>query len=213
MEKKMRILSTVLFAVLMLSTVSATAAQSVLVEAEGFAKLGGWAIDQQFMDQMGSPYLLAHGLGEPVKDATTTVEFAQTGKYHVWVRTRDWVAPWKAAGAPGKFQVLINGVPLKTIFGTKGAEWHWQDGGAVEITKKDVTIALHDLTGFEGRCDAIVFTADADFIPPNKGEEMASFRRKALGLPKSGYVYGDFGGTIRITGGTNPEPTGARRQQ
>ena len=24
---------------------------------------GGWALDAQFMDVMGSPYLLAHGLG------------------------------------------------------------------------------------------------------------------------------------------------------
>ena len=48
-------------------------AQTVLVEAEGFAELGGWFVDQQYMDQMGSPVLLAHGLGVPVADATTTV--------------------------------------------------------------------------------------------------------------------------------------------
>lgn len=28
--------------------------------------------DTQFMDQMGSPYLLAHGLGKPVADAKTS---------------------------------------------------------------------------------------------------------------------------------------------
>ena len=66
-------------------------AETVLVEAEAFADTGGWVVDQQFMDQMGSPYLLAHGLGEPVKDATTTVAFPSAGKYRVWVRTRDWV--------------------------------------------------------------------------------------------------------------------------
>ena len=184
MKKKMRILNTVLFAILLLTTVSATGAQSVLVEAESFAKLGGWAIDQQFMDKMGSPFVLAHGLGEPVADATTTVEFPQTGKCRVWVRTRDWAAPWKAPGAPGRFQLLIDGVPLKTIFGTEGAEWHWQAGGTVEITKKQVAIALHDLTGFEGRCDAIVFTTDPTFVPPNENPEMVEFRSKALGLPR-----------------------------
>ena len=47
----------------------------VLVEAEQFADLGGWVVDQQFMDQMGSPYLLAHGLGVPVRDATTSRGF------------------------------------------------------------------------------------------------------------------------------------------
>ena len=45
--------------------------QSVLVEAELFKNKGGWSVDTQFIDQMGSPYLLAHGLGEAVKDAVT----------------------------------------------------------------------------------------------------------------------------------------------
>lgn len=54
---------------------------SVLVEAEGFMNAGGWVVDQQFIDQMGSPYLLAHGLGEPVGDAVTTVRFPAPGAY------------------------------------------------------------------------------------------------------------------------------------
>ena len=32
----------------------------------------------------------------------------------------------------------------------------------------EATIALHDLTGFEGRCDAILFCRDLDFQPPNE---------------------------------------------
>ena len=59
-------------------TLSASA-QHVLLEAEMFADLGGWDLDQQSMEQMGSPYLLAHGLGVPVKDATTTAKFSAPG--------------------------------------------------------------------------------------------------------------------------------------
>ena len=77
--------------------------QTVLVEAERFSDFGGWVHDSQFMDQMGSPFLLGHGLGVPVKDATTTVEFPATGTYRLLVRTRDWVATWNAPGAPGRF--------------------------------------------------------------------------------------------------------------
>ena len=105
----------------------------VLVEAESLDECGGWVVDQQFMDLMGSPYLLAHGLGEPVRDAVSRVKFPAAGEYRVWVRTRDWVAPWKAPGAPGRFQVLIDGQPLDTTFGTEGAKWHWQDGGIVKV--------------------------------------------------------------------------------
>ena len=42
-------------------------AAELLVEAESFKHKGGWVVDQQFMDQMGSPYLMAHGMGNPVK--------------------------------------------------------------------------------------------------------------------------------------------------
>ncbi|HWI55926.1 MAG TPA: FAD-dependent oxidoreductase, partial [Bacillota bacterium] len=154
-----------------------------MLEAEQFADLGGWDLDQQSMDQMGSPYLLAHGLGTPVLDAVTTVKFPEPGRYRVWVRTRDWVAPWKAPGTPGRFQVLINGRPIKETFGTKGAEWHWQDGGLVEVAG-EATISLHDLTGFEGRCDAVLFCKDAQFNPPTELSALTKFRRATLGLPE-----------------------------
>ncbi len=181
MKNRIHIINIIFFLVTSLSSLST--AETILVEAEGFEDLGGWVIDQQFMDQMGSPFLLAHGLGIPVRDAVTKVRFPSTGKYHVWVRTRDWVAPWKAPGAPGKFQLLIDGKPLDTIFGTEGADWHWQDGSTVEITNKQAKVSLHDLTGFEGRCDAVVFSNDMGFTPPNEGEVLKDFRRKLLGLP------------------------------
>ena len=40
----------------------------ILVEAESFANKGGWVTDQQFMAQMGSPYIMAHGMGVPVAE-------------------------------------------------------------------------------------------------------------------------------------------------
>ncbi len=99
------------------------------------------------------------------------------------MRTRDWVAPWKAPGAPGRFKVLVNGKPLVETFGAEGEAWHWQDGGSVEVGAQ-ATVALHDLTGFEGRCDAVLFSKDAAFVPPNEPAALAKFRRAALGLPE-----------------------------
>ena len=171
---------------------SSVTAATVLVEAESFAELGGWVIDQQAMDQMGSPYALAHGLGRPVADAETTVDFPAAGNYRVWVRTRDWVAPWKAQGAPGRFQLLVGGRPLDTLFGTEGADWHWRDGGTITVQKGGVKLALHDLTGFEGRCDAVLFSTDHELMPPNKGPEMAVFRRKLLGYPEVVPIAGQY---------------------
>ena len=68
-------------------TGTALTADQVFVEAESFKDHGGWSLDTQFIESMGSPYLLAHGMGEPVKDAATTVNFPNAGKYRVWVRT------------------------------------------------------------------------------------------------------------------------------
>ncbi|MEM9414913.1 MAG: FAD-dependent oxidoreductase [Planctomycetota bacterium] len=167
-------------------------ADFVFLEAEGFDDHGGWDLDQQSMDQMGSPYLLAHGLGVPVNDAATTVAFPSAGTYRVWVRTRDWVAPWDAPGAPGKFQLLVDGTPLDTTFGTEGADWHWQDGGTVEITGDETAVALHDLTGFEGRCEAVLFCKDTAFEPSNELGALTRFRRAMLGLPDEPDDGGSF---------------------
>lgn len=183
---------------LLLAWCGSTDAQHVLVEAEQFTDLGGWDLDQQSMDVMGSPYLLAHGLGVPVRDASTSVAFFQPGLYHVWVRTRDWVAPWGVKGAPGKFQLRVDGRPLEVVFGTSGADWHWQYGGSTEVG--DVaTLTLHDLTGFEGRCDAILFSQQADFEPPNTDPEMTQFRRQQLGLLGDPEEIGEF--DLVVTGG------------
>ena len=170
---------------------AAGSGEFLFVEAEGFANRGGWELDQQSMDQMGSPYLLAHGLGIPVADAVTEVAFPSAGTYRVWVRTRDWVAPWNAPGAPGKFQLLVDGKPLATTFGTEGAAWHWQDGGTVAVGQK-ATLALRDLTGFEGRCEAILFCKDAEFEPTDDVAALTKFRRRLLGLPDQPDDGGEF---------------------
>ena len=173
-------------AITVLSTDSASSAkptEGVLVEAESFNQHGGWKLDTQFIEIMGSPYLLAHGLGQPVDDAKTTVQFPSTGQYRVFVRTKDWVAPWNAPGTPGRFQLAIDGKPLKETFGTKGANWFWHDGGTIEITKPEIELSLHDLTGFEGRCDAILFTKDLSYSPPNEMAPMDQWRKAMLGLP------------------------------
>ena len=76
-----------------LFTASVVAA-TVLVEAEAFNVHGGWTLDAQHMGVMGSPYLLAHGLGDPVENAATEFFASESGDYDVYVRTRNWTAPW-----------------------------------------------------------------------------------------------------------------------
>lgn len=167
-------------------------AATLLVEAESFSRPGGWVVDTQFIEIMGSPYLMAHGLGKPVPDAQTTITIPKAGTYRLWVRTKDWVARWGAPGTPGRFQVHINGKPLPVIFGIEGAEWHWQAGGSVSLPQGGVNLTLRDLTGFNGRCDALLFSDDPAFSPPGDSSPAAAWRRQWAGLPEKPRDRGEF---------------------
>ena len=73
----------ILFVVLSIINSACTQSERLWVEAESFKNKGGWVVDQQFIDQMGSSYLMAHGMGKPVEDAETEISFDKTGVYYV----------------------------------------------------------------------------------------------------------------------------------
>lgn len=152
----------------------------VLVEATAFHDRGGWVLDAQFLDQVGGAYLLAHGLGRPVANARAEARFDAPGRYRVWVRTTDWCpGDWES---PGRFRVHVGGAALQRTFGTEPG-WGWQAGGEVEIASAGaLPIELEDLTGFDGRCDAIFFSR-GDAPPPNEPVELLRFKDRAAGRP------------------------------
>lgn len=178
----------ILLCVLFVGQVSAQ--NHIFVEAESFENTGGWVVDQQSFDVIGSSYLLAHGMGRPVKDATTTVNFQAPGQYHLWVRTKDW-APFPKG--PGKFRLSVDGVMLEPVFGESGSdEWRWYYGGAVDIKNKQAKVVMKDLTGFDGRCDAILFTSSKKFVPPHALKELTTFRKTLLKLGENPVEAGNF---------------------
>ena len=130
-------------------------AARVDVYANSFRE-GGWKIDVQFMDVMGSPYLIAHGLGSPVPDAVAMARVPSAGKWRVWVRTRKWV------DGAGSFKVLVNGAALPHVFGRGDSAWSWEDGGEVDLAAGDAEIRLRDEDGFDGRCAGVVLTSGED---------------------------------------------------
>ena len=168
---------------------------SILVEAQDFNNIGGWVVDSQFETVMGSPYLLAHGLGRPVADATTNIHVETAGEYSLFVRAKDWVPGY----SPGRFQLLINDVVVDKEFGANGKDWSWEAAGRVTLPSGELKLTLRDLTGFEGRCDAIYFSAD-DVPPPNGIDEPARQWRKELrGLSLEPVEAGDF--DVVVVGG------------
>jgi hypothetical protein len=64
-------------------------------------------------------------------------------------------------------------------------------------------LALHDLTGFDGRCDAVFFTSDMDAIPPKHPDEtMSRWRRTLLRIPETPPSAGNF--DVVVVGGGIP---------
>jgi hypothetical protein len=177
-------------------------AAGILVEAEAFDDYGGWTLDSQFEMEMGSPYLLAHGNGNPVADATTTIAIPlpDSGVYKVWVRAKDWV-PDSAVKA-GRFHVVVDDTVLDHEFGTNGKDWSWELGGTVELPPGEVKLALRDLTGFCGRCDAIFLTLDdtppPEYVEPVK-EAARAWRRQFRGLPRDPAPGGSY--DVIVVGG------------
>ncbi|EON75995.1 hypothetical protein ADIS_3583 [Lunatimonas lonarensis] len=166
-------------------------AQSRLfVEAESFANTGGWVIDQQSFDVLYSSYLMAHGMGKKVADAETEVEFPQAGTYHVWVRTKDW-APFPKG--PGEFRLHVGDKVIEKTFGADGsAAWQWYYGGTVTVPAKKTRLKAEDLTGFNGRFDAVYFSTSKDDTPPNDNLELLAFRKKMLKLTDGPTDAGHF---------------------
>jgi len=156
------------------------------LEAEGFESVGGWSNDSQFVDVMGSPVLLATGVGKPVPDAVTAVTVAEAGEYRLWVRCKDWLP----SHSPGQFQVMVGGTASAVAFGKNATNtWQWIDGGMFNLTAGKVEVRLHDLTGWWGRCDAVVL-ASRDFKPSG---ELAELARQRL-------LYGGVSPTVKAAG-------------
>ena len=175
-----------------LQAVLFASAQDLLVEAESFSHKGGWVVDQQFMDLMGSSYLMAHGMGERVADATTEVEFPAKGTYHVYVRTFNWTSPWYDGKGPGKFNLYVGNKKLAATLGCEGKAWMWQSAGKVSVSTLKTQLKLHDLTGFNGRCDAIYFTKEAGKVPPTDIAALDKFRRAKLHTPAVAPLAGEY---------------------
>ncbi|MBQ9137838.1 MAG: FAD-dependent oxidoreductase [Alistipes sp.] len=163
---------------------------SVLLLASTFASRGGWTADSQFFDLTGTTHLLAHGLGTPVADATTSFSIAAEGRYNIFVHTHNWTAHWSSAPTPGIFEVVVDGTSVG-VFGNESSQWHWQRGACIALTAGNHSIAVRDLTGFDGRFDAILLTT-SEQTPEGDKASVARLCKQLLALPKTPARAGSY---------------------
>ena len=151
--------------------------KEIFVECESFDNKGGWVIDPQFVEQMGSPYLMAHGMGEAVENASTSIDVSSGGSYHVWARTTDWApGDWST---PGEFNIWLGEEKLPKSMGHYRG-WGWNYAGKVKVKKGPVVVQLEDLTGFNGRCDAL-YISNKYRTPTNQQEYLLDMRNRFSG--------------------------------
>ncbi|MDA3822381.1 MAG: FAD-dependent oxidoreductase, partial [Bacteroidales bacterium] len=155
----------------------------VFIEAESFSDYGGWVNDAQFIDQMGSPYLMAHGLGIPVKDAVTSFEINEAGQYNLAVRTFNWTAPHSEESSPGIFNIIIDGKTIDREFGHEPNKWGWINKDSIELESGSHEIRLHDLSGFNGRIDAIFLSKKKYAQLPEEPFHLFRLRTRTKAIP------------------------------
>lgn len=150
------------------------------IDALDFEEKGGWKEDTQFVHLMGGGYLLAADEpGVPVADATVRFTLPAQDHYRIWARDRNWLRPHN----PGQFAVLVDGQDAGAVLGQLPSDkWLWEIAGDMELEAGEHTLALHDLTGYFGRCAAIVITNDMDFVPSREVERMHAQRSRIKGL-------------------------------
>lgn len=159
------------------------------IEAEDFADYGGWLMDTQFTHLMGSAYLIAATVGKPIDDAQTEIVVPRAGKWHLWVRTKNWLKDF----SPGQFGVILGDKPSKRIFGASPVEkWGWESGGQYDLPQGPLVLRLKDLTGAYARCDAIVLTTDAKYTPPDDATALEKERARLTGLSLEPKFEGEY---------------------
>lgn len=174
-----------------------SAAEPVVIwqEAESLAEAGGWSNDSQHVDVMGSPYLLATGAGFPVADAVGQVEIQTAGSYRLWVRCRDWYP----SHSPGRFEVAVGGKAATVTFGKANRDdWQWIGGGSFELAEGKTELRLKDLTGWWGRCDALVLVK-GEFQPSNDLATLGQQRLEHAGVSPEVEDAGKF--DVVVAGG------------
>lgn len=171
----------------------------IWIDAIEFEHKGGWQEDTQFVHLMGSGYLIAANKpGVPVEDATVTVDVPETDTYRIWVRDRNWLRSHN----PGKFHLIVNGENNGVVLGKQPSDaWVWEIAGDYTLKKGKNTVALHDLTGYFGRCSSILITNDYDYVPPR---EMERFHRDRAAFRGEKYEVQDGGSYDVIVVGGGP---------
>jgi hypothetical protein len=160
-----RLVRAALLLLIGIGTGASLRAVTFVVEPEQLELPGGWEAVATPRNEFARKYILAgpHAKGAPAAGA---VQIPHSGKWHLWVRSKDF-----AADRPGarSFTVRLGNTRSQTLFGKHGrAEddgWAWEDGGTVDLAEGPTLLAVGDEVTSSARCDALVLTDSPTYRP------------------------------------------------
>ncbi|MBQ2967314.1 MAG: hypothetical protein IJE10_04220 [Clostridia bacterium] len=144
-------------------TMEGTANETYYFAAKAFEALGSWELSSDCLFGSTGSKDDETGTVPGTEPAVTRLNVNQEGTYKVWVLARDF-----ATNRQGHryFNVAIDGKMSDMKVGTHGKDgFHWQEAGLFILKPGSHTLELHDTSGYWARCQAVLVTADKDFVP------------------------------------------------
>ena len=175
------------------------------IEAEDFRQLNNWKLERESNNKVirGLTSFVAGRDSQELK-ASTGIIVDSAATYTLWVRSRDFIT------APGirKFKVLVNGVPATQLFGDHGVNGYgWENGGTFYLPAGANRIDIYDSSQYYARCDRLLLTTDASFVPQGSGgARNAVHATTAIGIYP--YTPGNLV-LVRIGDGASPFVAGS----
>ncbi|MBR4031082.1 MAG: copper amine oxidase N-terminal domain-containing protein, partial [Clostridia bacterium] len=136
-----------------------------------YSTLGTWT-------DVGSHIIRAKIDGIPAEsprdDAVANFSVGTTGTYKLWAKAIDYANDQQGSRF---FNIDVNGKRLDKTFGQHGKdEFHWEDGGTIELTRGEVNeIRICDTAGFFGRLQGLIITNDLEFVPEGGYEDYQQY--------------------------------------
>lgn len=148
--------------------------EKIWIDAVDFDNYGGFALETQFVREMGQPYLMADGVGLPVEPASVEFCVKECGKYRFYIRTKNWSVEHR----PDGLVLEVDGKKYEHISSQANVlGWYFEVGADFELEAGNHTLKVYDTTGWFGRFSCVIITNDYDFTP---SKEVSVLRKQRI---------------------------------
>ena len=163
--------------------------EQLWIDAVDFDDYGGFVLETQFVREMGQSYLLATGVGTPVKPASVTFHVTEGGMYRFHIRTKNWYPDCP----PDGLILEIDGEKSGHICSRMHINgWYFEVGADIFLKKGAHTLKVYDTEGWFGRFACLVITNDYDFTPSRELGRLMQQRAAIKGLCTQAQEQGTF---------------------